>query len=162
MKVIPLIKCCVLAVMVIFVSCNEDIKNSPGHQNAVVWNESIKETYQDLKDKVDKLEEENETFATAVLDSSKPDPEVVRRVKRHQTLIAEYKGILKKHQEIIAQNKASIGKHENSAISGKEIQAQHEQIYKNLLIVQEDATQIDQQINTVLTLYTALEKTLDS
>ncbi len=157
-----LFKCCIIAAISIFIACNQSNSNSLEHQNAVAWNQSIEEIYDDLKDRVEELEKENETFAEAVWNTDTPDTEILRRVKRHQTLIAEYKGILKKHEEIIDQNRAYIEKHEHAAIGGKEIQAQHEQIYKNLLIVQEDATQISQQIDTVLALYTALEKTLDS
>lgn len=162
MKTVQLIKCCLIVAMSMFISCNQHDSNSPEHLDAVAWSESIEDTYKLLKNKVSELEAENKTFAEAVWNTKTPDTEVLRRVKKHQTLIAEYKGILKKHEEIIAQNKRYLHKHENTAISAKEIQTQHEQIYKNLLIVQEDTTKISEQIDTVLALYTALEKTFDS
>lgn len=162
MKTVQLITCCVIAATSIFMSCTKNDSSSPEHLNAVTWSESIEETYEQLKERVRELEAENKTFAEAVWNTKAPDTEVLRRVKKHQTLIAKYKGILKKHEEIIAQNKRYLHKHEITAISAKEIQAQHEQIYKNLLIVQEDATQITEQIETVLALYTALERTFDS
>lgn len=162
MKVVQLINCCLIVATTLLMSCNQQDSSSPEHLDAVAWSESTEEIHEHLKNSINDLIAENETFAEAVWNTEAPDTEVLRRVKRHQTMIAEYKGILKKHEEIIAQNKAYLKKHENTAISAKEIQAQHEQIYKNLLIVQEDATQISQQIDTVLALYSALEKTLDT
>lgn len=156
MKIIPLFRGCLVAVLIIFMSCSQSDSSSPEHQNAITWNESIETIYDDLKDRVAELEAENRTFLEVVWHTEMPDANVLREVKRHQTLIAEYKGILKKHEEIIAQNKIYLEKHENTAIGAKEIQAQHEQIYKNLLIVQEDATQVSQQIDTVLESYAAL------
>ena len=162
MKAVQLMVCCVVAATSIFMSCNQHDSSSPEHLEAVAWSESTEEIYENLKTSINDFASENEEFADAVWNSEAPDTEVLRRVKKHQTMIAEYKGILKKHEEIIAQNKAYLQKHENAAIGAKEIQTQHEQIYKHLLIVQEDATQISQQIDVVLALYNALEKTLDT
>lgn len=162
MKAVQLIGCCLLVATSIFMSCNQQDSSSAEHLKAIAWSESTEEIYEHLKARINDFISENEDFADAVWKSEAPDTKVLRRIKKHQTMIAKYKGILKKHEEILAQNRAYLEKHENAAISAKEIQTQHEQIYKNLLIIQEDATQISQQIDTILALYSALEKTLDT
>lgn len=150
----------VLIALSIFMACGQNETKSPAHTQAIYWNESIEDLATHLEGQIEVLEEEHQELLALVIKN--PSTDVLEQLKNHETIIARYKGTLKEYQLIIETHKTYFEKHESTALGINEIRAQHQQVHKNLITVQEDVTQISAEIAAFLSMYRELAKELDT
>lgn len=148
-----------LATLAILLACGQNETPNPAHSQAIYWNESIEDLQEHLAKQVEVLTAEHQELLALV--AKNPTPDVLEQLKNHESIIARYEGILNKHENILKKHNSYLEQYD-STTSVQEVRTQHKKIHKNLIIVQEDVTQISEEIDAFLSMYDKLEKELDS
>jgi len=146
----------IFSILAFLIACQQDEPKSPAHTQAVYWNETIEDLRGHLEGRVDELAAENQELIALAVDN--PTPAIMEQLKRHKKIVERYEEVLDKQKSIIEINKNYLDESASATSNIQETRIQHRQIHKNLITVQEEVTQITEEINAFLSMYDKLEK----
>ena len=150
----------ILIALTLFLAYGFNSTSNPGLSQAIYWNESIENLQAHLTKQVDVLVEEHQELLALV--EKNPTPDVLEQLRNHDVIIAQYKSVLDKQKHILETHNNYFEAQQSTTLDILEIRSQNQEVHENLIKVQEEVTQIKEEINAFLFMYGKLEEELDT